>query len=137
MKSRHFFKLKGLLTLIMCISAISLSAQNVTVRGTVTDAKNEPIIGATIIVVGNPGQGVITDIDGKYTFPNVSKNASLQFSYMGMKMQIIPVNGRTNINVKMEEDSEVLGEVVVTALGVTKQARSVGYATSKVFNFGN
>lgn len=132
MKSRHFFKLKGLLTLIMCISAISLSAQNVTVRGTVTDAKNEPIIGATIIVVGNPGQGVITDIDGKYTFPNVSKNASLQFSYMGMKAQLIALNGRTTLNVVMEDDSELLDEVVVTALGIKREKKSLGYALQEI-----
>lgn len=132
MKSRHFFKLKGLLTLILCISAISLSAQNITVRGTVTDAKNEPIIGATIIVVGNPGQGVITDIDGKYTFPNVSKNASLQFSYMGMKTQIIAINGRTTLNVVMEDDSELLDEVVVTALGMKRSQKALGYAVTEI-----
>ncbi len=121
----------GALFLLSAI-AFPLLAQTITVRGTVTLGKNEPIIGATVIVEGNAGQGTITDIDGKYTLPGVRSNANLVFSYMGMRTQVVPVNGRTTINVAMEEDSEMLSEVVVTALGITKQARSVGYATTSV-----
>ncbi len=132
MKRKHLFAFKVLFTFIMFVSVFALSAQNVTVRGTVTDTNNEPIIRATIVVEGNPTHGTVTDIDGNYTLPNVQNNANLVFSYVGMKTQIIPVNGRLTINVVMAEDSEMLGEVVVTALGVTKQARSVGYATTRV-----
>ncbi len=118
--------------LLLSAFAFPLLAQTITVRGTVTLGKNEPIIGATVIVQGNESQGTVTDIDGNYTLPNVKSNANLVFSYMGMKTQVIAVNGRKTINVIMEEDSELLGEVVVTALGITKQARSVGYATTNV-----
>ncbi|WP_314951642.1 SusC/RagA family TonB-linked outer membrane protein [Tannerella forsythia] len=132
MKVKKLFEARGLLTLLLCISTLSLSAQTITVRGTVTDRNNEPLTGATVVVEGSTSQGTVTDIDGNYTLAGVNSKASLEFSYVGMKVQKIAVNGRTTINVTLEEDSEVLGEVVVTALGVTKQARSVGYATTKV-----
>jgi iron complex outermembrane receptor protein len=112
--------------------AISISAQTITVRGTVTDNKGEPIIGATIVLQSDATHGTVTDIDGKYVITKVPGNSSLVFSYVGMKTEMIPVNGRTSINVVMTEDTELLSEVVVTALGITKQARSVGYATSSV-----
>jgi len=111
---------------------LSLFAQNLTVRGTVTDNRQEPVIGATIILEGDASRGTVTDIDGNYILPNIPSNATLQFSYVGMVTQSVPVNGRTTINVVMNEDSEMLSEVVVTALGITKQARSVGYATTSV-----
>lgn len=111
---------------------LSVFAQNLTVRGTVTDNRQEPVIGATIILEGDASRGTVTDIDGNYVLPNVPGNASLQISYVGMVTQTVPVNGRSTINVVMNEDSEMLSEVVVTALGITKQARSVGYATASV-----
>lgn len=132
MKGKNLSTFKGLLAFIMFASVFALSAQNVTVRGTVTNKTKEPVIGATIVVQGNATQGTVTDIDGNYVLPNVVPNANLVFSYVGMATQTVPVNGRTTINVVMEEDSEMLSEVVVTALGITKQARSVGYATTSV-----
>ena len=132
MKRGKFLQMKSLIVLIMCMSAFVVSAQNLTVRGTVTDKNNEPVIGATVVVENDPTRGTITDIDGNYVLPNVPADAKLVFSYVGMKRQVIPVNGRTTINVIMEEEAELLEEVVVTALGVPKQSRSVGYATAKV-----
>lgn len=132
MERGKFLQLKSLIVLIMCMSAFVVSAQNLTVRGTVTDKNNEPVIGATVVVENDPTRGTITDIDGNYVLPNVPADAKLVFSYVGMKRQVIPVNGRTTINVIMEEEAELLEEVVVTALGVPKQSRSVGYATAKV-----
>ncbi|MEA4916527.1 SusC/RagA family TonB-linked outer membrane protein [Proteiniphilum sp.] len=129
---RKLFGFKGLLTLLLGLITFSVSAQTVTIQGLVTDASGEPIIGATIIVENNPSQGTITNIDGKYVFPNVPSDANLVFSYVGMKTEVVAVNQRTTINVVMKEDSELLSEVVVTALGITKQQRSVGYATSSV-----
>ena len=132
MKKNFFFKVKFATTLLLSVMMLSVYAQNITVQGTVTDRTKETVIGATIIVMGDPTKGTITDIDGNYTLPNVPSNAKLQFSYVGMTTQVVSVNGRTTIDVVLEDDSEMLSEVVVTALGITKQARSVGYATSKV-----
>lgn len=132
MKRKNLFSVKGILTLLLGVITLSVSAQNLTVRGTVTDNSREPIIGATIIIEGDATRGTVTDIDGNYVLNNVPGNANLQFTYVGMRTQVVPVNGQTTINVVMEEDSEMLSEVVVTALGITKQARSVGYATTSV-----
>lgn len=129
---RESFSFKGLLTLLLSLIAFSVSAQTVTVRGSVTDNRGEPIIGATIVLENDASQGTITDIDGNYVFPNVPANVNLVFSYVGMRTETIPVNQRTTINVVMTEDSELLSEVVVTALGIVKQSRSVGYATTSV-----
>lgn len=119
-------------SLLLLLSCPFIYAQNITVGGTVIDSDKEPIIGATIIVVGDATRGATTDIDGKFTLSNVPKNASLQFSYVGMKTQIIPVNGQTTLNVTMSEDSEMLGEVVVTALGMKRAQKSLGYAVTEV-----
>lgn len=122
----------GLFSLFLLLSSLNLFAQTVNVRGTVTDNRKEPVIGATIIIEGDASRGTVTDIDGNYTLSNVPRNANLQFTYVGMQTQVVPVNGQTTLNVVMNEDSEMLAEVVVTALGITKQARSVGYATTSV-----
>lgn len=123
---------EGVFTIFLLLSSLSLWAQTVTVRGTVIDTNNEPVIGATIVVEGAAAKGTATDIDGKYTLPGVKTDANLVFSYVGMKPQTVAVNGRTTINITLSEDTEMLDEVVVTALGITKQARSVGYATTSV-----
>ncbi|WP_315264182.1 TonB-dependent receptor plug domain-containing protein, partial [Tannerella forsythia] len=132
MKIKKLFEARGLLTLLLCISTLSLSAQTITVRGTVTDRNNEPLTGATVVVEGSTSQGTVTDIDGNYTLAGVNSKASLEFSYVGMKVQKIAVNGRTTINVTLEEDSEVLGEVVVTALGIKRDKKALGYAIQEV-----
>ena len=122
MKRKKILHLKGLITLAMCVSAFVVSAQNLTVRGTVTDKNNEPVIGATIVVEGELSRGTVTDIDGNYVLPNVPGNAKLVFSYVGMKKQIVPVNGRTVINVVMEEESELL-EYTITRLMIKRRDR--------------
>lgn len=132
MKKKNYLNFKGIFTLLLSVLTLSVSAQNITVRGTVTDNRNEPVIGATIIMVNDASRGTVTDIDGNYVLSNVPGNGTLEFRYVGMTTQKVLVNGRTTINVVLSEDSEMLSEVVVTALGITKQARSVGYATTNV-----
>lgn len=132
MKKKLFINLKMMFTLLFSVSILSISAQNITISGKVTDLQKAEVIGATVIVANDVSHGTVTDINGNYTISNVNPNAELVFSYVGMKSITIPVNGKTTINVTMEEDSEMLSEVVVTALGITKQARSVGYATASV-----
>lgn len=131
MKRKKLFNLKGYLTLIMCIPAFVIISQTVTVNGTITDATfNEPIIGATVIVQGNPSQGTVTDIDGNYRLTNVPKEGTLVFSYVGMSTQTIPVNGQTTINIILGEDTELLDEVVVVGYGVQKKSSLTGSVAS-------
>lgn len=132
MKNKKHFLMKGFLTLFLSISVLTVFGQNLTVRGTVTDEKNEPIIGASVVVVGVVGQGTVTNVDGKFTLPNVPAKGKLRITNMGMQPQELSVNGQTTINVVMKEDAKALDEVTITAFGIPKQDRSVGYATSKV-----
>jgi len=100
-----------------------LVAQNLTVRGTITDAMlNEPVIGATIVLQGDATRGTVSDIDGNYILTDVPADAVLIVSYVGYAPQTIPLNGRTTINVVLSEDTELLDEVVV--VGYSTQSRS-------------
>lgn len=117
---------------MMSVMVLTISAQNLTIKGKITDKNKEPIIGASVIVVGDATKGAATDIDGNFTITNVPTNASLQVSYVGMKTQSLPVNGKTVINVVLADDSELLGEVVVTALGIKRDRKALGYAIQEV-----
>lgn len=133
MKERmNFLSLKGVFMLFLSLFTFSIFAQNLTVKGIVNDINNEPVIGATVVVQGNTSLGTVTDIDGNYTLSNVGSNSTLIFSYVGMKSQIIPVNGRSSINVVLSEDTELLDEVVVTALGIRRDKKALGYAIQEV-----
>ncbi|MEA4904897.1 MAG: TonB-dependent receptor [Petrimonas sp.] len=98
-----------------------LSAQQITVSGTVTEgATGDPAIGVSVLVKGTTN-GTVTDIDGKYSLSNVSSDAILVFSYIGMLTREEPVNKRSSIDITLQEDVRALEEVVV-----------IGYGTSKV-----
>ncbi|HOV35852.1 MAG TPA: TonB-dependent receptor plug domain-containing protein, partial [Dysgonamonadaceae bacterium] len=127
MKNKNVsFKEKGWLFAILWIISLSVFAQNITVSGTVTDTNNEPVIGATVIVSGDPSHGTITDIDGKYILPNVPADGSLEFRFVGMKNLVVPVNGKTTLNVVMESDTKALEEVVVIGYGTQKKSDLTG-----------
>jgi TonB-linked SusC/RagA family outer membrane protein len=133
MKSKNLFSMKGFFILLLSLCAFSISAQTtVTVSGTVTDDTGLEVIGATVIVVGNATHGTVTDFEGKYTLSNVPASGSLQISYVGMVTQVIPVNGRTTIDVVLAADTEMLDEVVVTALGIKRDKKALGYAIQEV-----
>jgi len=99
------------------------------INGKVTDASGKPIPGATIVIKGTT-KGVISDADGKYVLSILPGNASILFSFVGMKNQEIPVSGKTEINVVMEDDVESLDEVVVTGYGNFKKASFTGSAST-------
>ena len=123
-KEKHVWT-KGLFAFFLCISALSLSAQTITVRGIVTDRNNEPLIGVTIRVEGYENQGTVTDMDGKYMLVGVRNHASLVFSYVGMRTQTVEVRGRTVIDVILQSSEELLDEVVVVGYGTQKQGQVV------------
>ena len=131
MKRKKLFGARGLLTLILCISALSLSAQTITVRGTVTDDGHEPVIGATVVVKGDPSKGTITDPDGNYVLDDVPSDGILTFSYVGLQPQDVRIEGRTTINVEMKSDTKLLDEVVVVGYGTTSKRKTTS-AVSQV-----
>lgn len=125
MKKRNLFKWKGLLFSCMWIATFALFGQNITVNGTVTDTDNEPVIGATIVLQDDMARGTVTDIDGNYMISTPS-DGYLQFSFVGMQTQTIPVNGRTVINVVLESDTELLDEVIVVGYGTQRKVNLTG-----------
>lgn len=122
--------MRACLTVLFMSFALAIQAQNTTVKGTIKDATGEPVIGATVKVQGST-MGVITDIDGNYTI-DCPSNATLEISYIGSKTQIVKVGGKNTIDVTLQDESQAIDEVVVTALGIKRQARSLGYSTTKV-----
>ena len=132
MKKKRSFKLcKGLLFAFMWILALGVSSQNLTLRGNVSDISGEPLIGVTIQVL-NTSVGTITDADGNFSLLNVSPDAIIEVSYVGMTTQRINVNGRTTIDVVLTEDTELLGEVVVTGFGLSQRKESLTSAISVI-----
>ena len=101
------------------------------ITGRVIDATGEALIGVSVLQVGTTN-GSITDWDGNFTV-NVPVGSVLQFSYIGYKTVEMTVEaGQTTINLTMEEDSEMLDEVVVTALGIKREKKMLGYAVQEL-----
>ena len=107
----------------------AVEQQTHTVTGTVTDATG-PVIGASVIEKGNTTNGTITDLDGKFTL-NVAPGATLVISYIGYKTIEIEASKKP-LNIVMAEDSKVLNEVVVTALGIKRERKALGYGVDEV-----
>lgn len=119
----------GMLSAFMWILSLGMFAQNITVKGTVTDGQGESLIGVSIMVVGT-GSGTVTDFDGNYTLNNIAPNANLEVSYVGMKTQNIAVDGRTTIDIIMSDDTELLDEVVVVGYGTSRKGDLTGALTT-------
>ncbi|MBO6063173.1 MAG: SusC/RagA family TonB-linked outer membrane protein, partial [Bacteroidales bacterium] len=123
-------KLFGLLAGLLCLAAtFSASAQNLTVRGTVSDAAG-PVVGAVVL---SGGANAVTDMDGAYTIA-VPSNAVLEVSCLGYVTQQVPVNGRTTINVILEEDVEVLQEAVALGYGAQTKKKDLSASVGIVNN---
>lgn len=110
-------------------SLSSGSVEKVTTTGQVVDAKGEPLIGVSILEVGTTN-GTITDIDGNFTL-SVNAGATLEISYIGYKTQTIAVRAKLG-QIVMREDTEVLDEVVVTALGIKRSQKALSYNVQEV-----
>ncbi|WP_195637802.1 SusC/RagA family TonB-linked outer membrane protein [Bacteroides ovatus] len=102
-----------------------LYGQRISISGNVKDKNGDPLIGVTVQVKGT-NSGTITDFDGNYLLPNVSKKSILAFSYIGMVTQEIEVNGKSSINVVLRDDSELLEEVVVVGYSTQKKVSVTG-----------
>ena len=120
---------KQLLLLLFSLFAVVGFARTVT--GVVTNASdNEPIIGATVMVHGTQ-RGTATDIDGKYSI-EVKDNDVLDFSYVGMTPASVKVGNKSTIDVALKENSQVLDEVVVTAMGQTQEKKKLNFAVQQL-----
>jgi tonB-linked outer membrane protein, susC/ragA family len=118
------------------VNAVATTAQRAqattnTIKGVVKDAHGEPLIGVSVLVKGT-GKGSVTNIDGEYTVAADGANPTLVFSYVGYQSQEVAVGNRRVVDVTMQDDSKVLGEVVVTAMGIQRKAESLTYSTQRV-----
>lgn len=122
---------KILLIFAMCFSLLGSAYAQQKVAGTVTGDDGLGIPGATVLERGT-SNGTITNIDGEYSLTVSSGSATLVFSFVGMTTIEEPVNNRPTINVLMKADAIGLEEVVVTALGITRERKSLGYAIQNI-----
>ena len=118
---------------IFCLALIGITAmaQNITVKGTVKDSKDEPLIGVAVMLEGNSKIGTVTDVDGNYqiTLP-AGKRQKLLFSSIGYKDKTIELAGRAVVDVVLEDDSTVLEETVVVGYGAMRRSDLTGSLTS-------
>ena len=96
-----------------------------TVKGQVLDKTGETIIGANVVVDGTTN-GVMTDIDGRFELSDVPENGKIKVTFVGYKAQVISVKGKKELNIVLEEDTEMLSEVVVVGYGSQKKESLVG-----------
>lgn len=123
---------RSLILILMLFSASVMQAQSRTVKGTVSDAQGEPIIGANVVIVGGT-KGVITDLDGKYSIQVPENGAVLKFSYIGFKTKSFNVvKGKNVLNVTLEEDAVMLEQTVVTAMDLRRDEKSLSTAFQKM-----
>ncbi len=118
------------LALMLC-SVVTYAQSGQVVSGIVKDMANEPLIGVSVLEMGTTN-GVITDVDGKFTLTLTKNKSVLQFSYIGYIKQDVPVGGRKSLSVVMKEDAVSLQEVVVTGYGKTVTKDKLTSAISKV-----
>ena len=119
------------LSLFFSLLCISLSAQ-LTLSGVVTEANGDPLIGVSVYVEKNESTGTTTDLDGRYELRVTDANAVLVFSYIGYETQRIPIQARSQIDVVLLEGAQALQEVIVSALGVERDKKAIGYAAQEI-----
>lgn len=102
-----------------------------TIIGKVTNSSGDPLPGATVVIKGSTN-GTITDYNGNYSIFNVTDDAILVFSFVGMKVKEVYASGKDRIDVTLEEEMVGVGEVVVTALGIKKEKKALGYSVQEV-----
>lgn len=112
--------MKNILLILLFLASTAVYAQRITITGTVTDEKGVALPGATVQVKGT-NQGVLTDLNGKYSIDVASSNVTLIFSFVGYTAKEMPVQGQTLVNVMMSPDIRGLDEVIVVGYGTQKK----------------
>lgn len=137
---RKFYALLiGMLSVLACIDAYAGSSGGAspgslpqqTITGQVLDESNTPLPGVNILVRGST-EGTVTDVDGKFSLNGVASDAVLVFSFIGFKSQEVSVSGQSVVNVSLSADVTSLDEVVITALGIKKESKKLGYSVTSV-----
>ena len=109
---------------------VNQTAKAIQIKGTVKDALGEPLIGVSVLVKGT-SNGTVTDLDGRFSL-NVSVGDILEFSYVGYAAQSVTVKNATPLDIVLSEDAQALDEVVVTALGIKREAKALTYNVQEI-----
>lgn len=109
---------------------VNQNAKAIQIKGTVKDALGEPLIGVSVLVKGT-SNGTVTDLDGKFSL-NVSVGDILEFSYVGYAAQSVTVKNANPLDIVLSEDAQALDEVVVTALGIKREAKALTYNVQEI-----
>lgn len=144
MRKRYFMILFGMLQFAVCQNALagaygpgiipngsSAMEQESIITGRVTDENGSPFPGVNVVVKGTTS-GTVTGSDGTFTVTVPSSQNTLVFSFVGYELQEVAIDGKSRIDVVLKPDVKSLDEIVVTALGIEKSAKSLGYSTTKV-----
>ncbi|MCC4228696.1 SusC/RagA family TonB-linked outer membrane protein [Zunongwangia profunda] len=118
------------ITLLLLLLATTIGFSQNQITGEITDTDGIPLGGVNVLLL-NSSEGTISDFDGKYSIEATSRD-TLEFSFMGFRTQRIAVKDQTIIDVVLAEDASQLNEVVVTALGIKKEKKALGYAVQEV-----
>ena len=121
----------SLVSAVALPNVVEATQQHKVVKGKITDEKGEGIPGASIVVKGST-TGVVSDVDGNYSISVPNNNAVIVVSFIGSKTKEVAVAGKSVVNVSLESSVEELKEVVVTALGIKREKKSLGYAVQDV-----
>ena len=122
---------KILLMMAAILSAGFAFAQNVQVTGIATSAEDGYPMPSVAVAVQGTGRGTTTDLDGAYSI-SVPSNGTLVFSFLGYDDAVVPVNGRTVINVALQPGSIMVDDVMITAMGISKSEKSLGYSATEI-----
>ncbi|MFV0588757.1 carboxypeptidase-like regulatory domain-containing protein, partial [Bacteroides reticulotermitis] len=124
---------RKLMLLLAClfVGLSQVAAQSQTITGVViSEEDGQPVVGASVLVKGTT-KGTITDIDGKFSLSNVPSSAkTLQISYIGMHSQEVAI--KPNLKITLKPDAQTLDEVVVTAMGIKRSEKALGYAATSI-----
>lgn len=121
-----------LLALLLVGNGFAIPLQEARVTGRVTSAEDNTGLPGVSVVVKGSQQGTITDVNGNFSITVPNSDATLVFSFIGFNEQEVPLNGRTVVDLSLDPSMEQLNEVVVTALGIEREERSLGYDVAKV-----
>lgn len=122
---------KNLLVLVTAFFAITMSYSQTTFTGKVLDENQVPLLGATVVVKGS-SNGVVTDFDGNFEIQLSKENEILEISFIGYVSQDFDTSGKTTAVITLKPSSVTLNEVVITALGIKKEKKRLGYSEQEV-----
>ena len=121
-----------LFTLIYLLFGLIANSQTITIKGTVTGADDGQTLPGVSVVIKGTNQGTATDVSGNFSLSVPGKSSVLVFSFIGYSSREVPVGNQTTINIELTPEARRLDEVVVTALGVKREKREIGYSSEKM-----